>query len=80
MSPANLTVTVELVRLDRGKCDTCGQRRVLYALGMHGDRSLDVRQRGGRCAPCAGIRDEQPTARPGVQLIGQQAAFGDADA
>ena len=35
----------------RAKCDLCGQRRILYAVGMG-----DVVTSPGRCAKCAGLR------------------------
>lgn len=49
--PLTMTLLVSLNRAHRGKCAACGNRRVLYYVGLG-----DVIKSPLLCARCAGIR------------------------
>lgn len=49
--PLQVKLTVRFSKMPRARCSDCGNRRVLYSIGIE-----DAIQSAGRCGKCAGIR------------------------
>ena len=50
-APLGVNLEIALQRFPRGKCESCGSRRVLFAVGV-----VDVKTGPRLCAHCAGVR------------------------
>lgn len=52
--PLGVWIYASFQRLPRGRCTQCGQRRVLFTVGLFGNHEISLSP--GRCAVCSGIR------------------------